>query len=252
MNVYLAALETTLPNNLISEQVLSTPVLILGSYYSICQRNPKRYCELIPNFKDFMLDSGAFSFMNSGSSNQEWNRYIEEYAEFIKKNNVEKFFELDIDVIVGYDQVKEYRYILERLVNKPSIPVWHKSRGYEEFLRLCEEYPYVAIGGIAIKNIRQDEYKYFTRMIREAHKRNSKIHGLGFTGSDNLKKYHFDSVDSSSWNTGVRYGNLYMFNGNRIVMQKRKADTRVGDMRGLNAHNFTEWVKFQKYAETHL
>lgn len=254
MNIYLASLECKVDNERIIEQIKTSPcaISILGSYYSICQRNKKYYTTLIPNFKDFMLDSGAFSFMNSKNVSLNWDKYIEEYAAFIKENHVLKFFELDIDVIAGYSKVKEYRARLERMSGYPSIPVWHRSRGYDEFLRLCEEYSYIAVGGIAIKHIRREEYKYFSRLIREAHKRNCKIHALGFTNPSELRKYHFDSVDSSSWTTGGRYGNVYMFRDGDLQVFSRKGSMRVSDYRQADSFNFGEWVKFQKYAEVHL
>ena len=129
MNVYLAALECKLANKRIIEQIQrdTGTISILGSYFSISRRNEKLYASLIPHFKDFMLDSGAFSFMNSESVAIDWDKYLEDYAAFIKTNRVEKFFELDIDVIVGYDKVKEYRLRLEGLTCRPSIPVWHRS-----------------------------------------------------------------------------------------------------------------------------
>ena len=190
--------------------------------------------------------------MNSPGSMQDWNRYLEEYASFIKDNRVEKFFELDIDIIVGYDKVKEYRATLEHIVNRPCIPVWHRSRGYDEFIRLCKEYSYIAVGGIAIKHIRREEYKYFTQLIREAHKRNCKIHALGFTNPSELRKYHFDSVDSSSWTSGGRYGSLYKFINGEMRVFSRKEAMRVSDYRKIDGFNFGEWIKFQKYAEVHL
>lgn len=254
MRVYLASIEEKLTNKGIIEQIISRAgeISILGSFFRISQRDVKKYSSLIPYFKDFILDSGAFSFMSSQSVNHDWNEYIEEYASFIKEKEVEKFFELDIDSITGYEKVKEYRAILERKVNRPCIPVWHRTRGAEEFFRLCEEYSYIAIGGIAIRYVRQNEYKYFPYLINEAHKRNCKIHALGFTNLRVLNKYHFDSVDSSSWSSGGRYGTIFKFRNGILESRKRKEDMRISDYVRLDKFNFEEWVKFQKWAEVHM
>lgn len=64
-----------------------------------------------------MLDSGAFTFMR-GNAKVDWADYIKRYAEFINKYDVKYFFELDIDNIVGYEKVLEYRKLLERLTQK--------------------------------------------------------------------------------------------------------------------------------------
>ena len=206
----------------------------------------------IPRLKNFMLDSGAFTFMTSHKGKVDWNDYLRRYADFINKNDVKLFYELDVDSVVGYDKVLEMRKWLERETGKKPIPVWHKSRGKDEFLKMCDEYDYVAIGGIVSKEIKPQEYKYFPWFINEAHKRGAKIHGLGFTNLEGIRKYHFDSVDSTSWTTGNRFGAIYRFNGKTMEKISKKDGQRLSDSRAVAINNFNEWVKFQKYAEMHL
>lgn len=207
---------------------------------------------LIPYMGDFLLDSGAFTFMQNTGTRINWDDYIERYAAFIKQNNVQKFFELDIDSVVGYEKVLQYRKKLEQLVGRQSIPVWHKSRGIEEYKRHCYEYPYVSIGGYVIKEIKPDEYKNFPAMIRYAHQNNAKVHCLGFTKLSDLEKYHFDSVDSTAWTTGNRFGYVYKFDGRTVKKIDVPKGKRLADAKTVALINFQEWVKFQKYAETHL
>ena len=213
---------------------------------------------LLPYFGDFMLDSGAFTFCGTGGfSENRFEEYLERYADFINRNKIQKFFELDVDSITGYEKVLYYRQKLEKLTNKQPIPVWHISRGKEEFIRHCEEYPYVALGGyvaaIRANDPRQLAYvKSYPWFIKQAHERKAKIHGLGFTNLEGLKKYHFDSVDSTAWTTGNRFGYLYKFNGQTMVKIKTPKGKRIGDPRRAALINYTEWIKFQKYAETHL
>lgn len=207
---------------------------------------------LLPLFGDFLLDSGAFTFMQNTKKTLDWNEYIKQYADFINRNNIDKFFELDIDCVVGYREVKNLRFRLEKLTGKKSIPVWHKSRGYSEFERLCDEYPYVAIGGIVSKEIKPNQYKAFPQMIKKAHDKKAKVHGLGFTNLGLLPQIHFDSVDSTAWTAGNRFGFVYKFDGKtmqKIVAPKGK---RLSDGRKVALINYTEWIKFQKYAEVHL
>ena len=207
---------------------------------------------VIPKTEKFMLDSGAFTFMTSHKGKVDWNDYLRKYADFINRNDVKLFYELDIDSIVGYDKVLEMRKWLEAETGKKPIPVWHKSRGKEEFLKMCDEYDYVAIGGIVSKEITRQEYKYFPWFINEAHKRGAKIHGLGFTNLEGIRKYHFDSVDSTSWTTGNRFGAVYRFNGRTMEKIDKKEGQRLSDSRAVAVNNFNEWVKFQQYAKIHL
>lgn len=218
------------------------------------------YCEtddhiqrLIPRFSDFLLDSGAFTFMMGNHGKPIiWEEYTDKFADFIVHNKIDKFFELDIDSLVGYDQVKALRARLERTTGKKPIPVWHKSRGKNEFLNMADNYPYVALGGIVSKEWSKEEHKYFPWFISEAHKRGAKIHGLGYTQLEGLKKYHFDSVDSTAWTTGNRFGYIYQFTGSTIIKHDAPKGHRLADPRAVALINFTEWVKFQKYAEVHL
>lgn len=249
MKIYLAGVAPWKETGLYDDAIIKNKPYILESFYYI-NNETKR---LLPYFGDFFLDSGAFTFMqNNHKGEVNWNEYLERYADFINKNNIKNFFELDIDTIVGYDEVIKLRKKLEKITNKQCIPVWHKSRGKENFLSMCDEYGYVAVGGIVSGEIKSTEYKYFPYFINEAHKRKAKIHGLGFTNLSGLKKYHFDSVDSTAWVSGNRFGNIYKFNGKTMVKVNKKPGQKLSNSRLTALNNFMEWVKFQKYAEVHL
>lgn len=221
---------------------------VLQSYY-YCNEFTEKV--VIPSCDSFMLDSGAFTFFSSGK-HVDWNEYIKKYADFITRNDVKLFFELDIDSLVGYENVLLLRKKLESLTNRKCIPVWHKSRGLDEFVKMCKEYDYVALGGIVAKEITQKEYKYFPKLIKIAHENGAKIHGLGFTNLVGLTKYHFDSVDSTSWVSGNRFGSVYKFNGKTMVKYDKKEGQRLSDSRKVAVHNFNEWVKFAEYAKGNL
>lgn len=221
---------------------------ILESFYYADEDTER----LMPLYGDFLLDSGAFTFMMNAKAHVDWNDYITRYAEFINRNNVHKFFELDIDSVVGYKQVLKYRDRLEELTNRRCIPVWHTSRGVPEFRKMCEEYDYAAIGGIVSKEIKPDQYGAFPALIREAHKRKCRLHGLGFTSLQWLSKCHFDSVDSTAWTTGNRFGFVYRFDGKTMQKTEVPKGKRLADSRKVALINYTEWIKFQKYAEANL
>lgn len=228
---------------------------ILESFY-YCRDNdwiPR----LLPFLGDFLLDSGAFTFMQ-GAAHVDWDAYVEEYAAWINKHKIEKFFELDIDSVVGLKEVERLRKKLEGLTNRQPIPVWHLSRGVDYFLnQMCGEYSYVALGGIVGAKKGGEQYKRYQNsfpwFIREAHKRGAKIHGLGFTSLEGLKKYHFDSVDSTAWLYGNRGGYLYLFDPKTGNMGKKNAPPGHRLKSSDAARwNFNEWIKFQRYAEKYL
>lgn len=212
---------------------------------------------LIPVIKQcdfFLLDSGAFTFMNNSKNAVDFDEYMTRYIEFINKHDIQYFFELDVDAIVGLKEVERLRKRLETETGKKCIPVWHRSRGKENFITLCKEYDYVAIGGIVTKEIKPQEYKYLKWFIDTAHSYNCKIHGLGFTNLKGLYIYNFDSVDSTSWVGGSKFDKLYHFNGAGISQvdtgnRRRRKDISADN---INRHNFYEWVKFQKFADMYL
>lgn len=222
---------------------------ILQSYY-YCNDFTKQV--IIPSCKQFMLDSGAFTFMQGKGGVKDWDAFLEGYADFIKENRVKLFFELDIDSIVGYDRVLELRRKLERAVDAPPIPVWHRSRGKEEFQKMCREYDYVAVGGIVSKEIPSNQWGIFSWMIQEAHKHEALIHGLGFTAMESLHKYHFDSVDSTAWVSGNKFGHVYEFKDGKMLKHEPPPGKRMGDTYRLALHNFNEWKKFSQWAEVNL
>lgn len=223
---------------------------ILESYFYL--RGKDWMFPLIKEFNNFLLDSGAFTFMNQSKNHKvDWDKYIEEYAGFINKLDIKLFFELDIDVLVGIKEVEKLRSKLEKLTGKKCIPVWHASRGHNYWLKMIREYNYVAIGGIVTKEIKPKQYPIFTQLIKEAHIENCKVHGLGFTNLKGLEKYRFDSVDSTSWLSGNRFGAVYKFNGRTMIKIDKKEGQRVKNYKTA-MNNFIEWVKFSKYAEKYL
>lgn len=248
MKIYLAGVAPWRNEQIYDAAIKKSGPYILESFYYTDVDTER----LLPHFGDFLLDSGAFTFMTNSTARLDWDEYVKKYAAFINRNKIEKYFELDIDSVVGYPQVLKYRAKLEDLTGRPCIPVWHKSRGMNEFYKMCDEYGYAAIGGIVSKEIKPEHYGALPKLITEAHRRGCKLHGLGFTSLAWLPRCHFDSVDSTAWTTGNRFGYVYKFNGKTMAKVDCPPGKRLGDPRKVALINFTEWVKFQKWAEINL
>lgn len=218
------------------------PYILESFYYFESFQKP-----LIKNADLFLLDSGAFTFMNGAKGTVNWDKYIDRYISFINENDVEYYFELDIDKIVGYSEVKKIRAKLERKTGKQSIPVWHKSRGVEEFKRLVDEYDYIAVGGFAIKDIKKSEYPIIKKMVRYAYERGTKVHGLGFTPKE-VTQYKFYSVDSTSWISCRRFGSSYIFRDGQLTMATPpNKSLRRDKVPEIEEITIKEWIKYQKY-----
>lgn len=134
------------------------PEYVLESFYYF---KPWQ-AEELPRWKMFLLDSGAFTFMHSQEAAAKpvnWDAYLSRYIAFINQHRIQHFFELDVDMITGYDAVKRMRARLEAETGRQSIPVWHRSRGLDEFKQLCKDYPYIGIGGFAVYEWGYNELK---------------------------------------------------------------------------------------------
>ena len=245
MKVQLAGSESR--TEMLAEQKKKLSPYILDSFFNVTPTTEK----YVKYYGDYMLDSGAFTMLQGNAGKVDIKAYVDRYADYINRHQVKKYFELDIDPIVGYDEVARIRnYLFEKTGVQP-IPVWHKSRGIENFKQMCRNYDYVAIGGYVSREFQRNEIQYFPRLIRYAHQHGAKIHGLGFTALTWLPKCHFDSVDSTAWVSGNRFGHVYRFNGRTMTKIDRPPGKRVKN-KECAINNFMEWVKFSKYADTHL
>lgn len=224
------------------------PIYILETFF-----NGKKQCGKAlkdVGTENFLLDSGAFSFMNGAKCSQEQlENYMDDYIRFINEYNVKYFFELDVDTIYGIDFVHILRKRLERETNKQCIPVWHKSRGVEYWKQMCNEYKYVAIGGLVF-HVKKSEYELIKKMVDYAYRKGVKVHGLGFTKTKELEKWSFYSVDSASWCKGAARGQQRQdFNGKHITARRIDGSGKKIYLSSLVYHNGIEWCKYQRYMD---
>ena len=213
----------------------------LTSFYYINNGNIDYVERVRDNSELIMVDSGAHSFQFG--KKVDWIEYTKQYAEFIKKfdrPNVVGYFEMDVDNVIGYDQVLELRRILENVTDK-IIPVWHPNRGIEDFKKMCKKYKgkVISITGFAGKEIRDDQYIMF---LKYARKYNCRMHCLGMTRKKVLDKVPFDFVDSSSWLQSAIYG--------RVITSKKKVskeDYAHTNKKKVIRKNYEHSMKVQEY-----
>lgn len=222
------------------------PKYVLTAY----KYNARPKKTMFPYAKDILVDSGAFTVINATANGKnvkmDWDDYAVKYANFIKESGVKNYFELDIDCVVGYEKVLQLRKVIEEIVGYQSIPVWHFNRGLKEFSKMCKDYKYVGIGiNHSFQPKQLDTLKYF---IDEAHRNGAKIHGLGFTRTSYLKKLNFDTVDSSTWVSGGKYGAMFRFDGESINRFQDRTK-RYKDRTAIDEYNLKEWIKYQEYMD---
>lgn len=210
--------------------------------------------EDIAKSKGFILDSGVFTFLNKKkefSSKVDWEKYVYEYGSYVKKHKIKNYVEVDIDKLIGMDLVDNLRHKLENIVGWQSMPVWHINRGYDVWLKLCKEYNYVCFGAFLTDNLQKNKYHHILKFLDDAKKTGCKVHGLGYTSLEGMKKYRFHSVDSTGWILQVALGRtIVKFNKDKLELSTMpKGRLKIAK---LVLHNMVEWVKYSNYLESML
>ena len=236
MKIFLSAIDDYTLDELIVRKIPLKWNLL--SYYQF-RTNISLFEKCLRHSELMIIDSGAHSFQKG--KKVDWTEYTNQYADFIKKYDSPKivgYFEMDVDNIIGYENVLKLRKILTSVSDK-IIPVWHKNRGINEFKRMCQEYSgrVVAITGFRNEDIRDEQYVMF---LKYAKKYNCKVHCLGMTRTEIMKKVPFDYTDSASWKLMTCYGKAGKY---RI----RKGLKTKGGWDKVWAYSYIEAMKMQEF-----
>jgi hypothetical protein len=213
----------------------------LMSFYYIKKNNIEYVKELRDKSELILIDSGAHSFQFGKKVN--WEEYTKQYAKFIKefdRPNVVGYFEMDIENIIGYDEVLKLRKILEKVSDK-IIPVWHPDRGIKDYEEMCKKYhdKVIAIGGFRGTDIKDNQFIMFMKVAR---KYNCKVHCLGMTRKKVLDQVPFDFTDSSSWIHHAIYGNMTGVNKKVSNIEYAKRNKKK-----VIKHNYIQGMKMQEH-----
>ena len=222
----------------------------LTSYFYARKGVKCRKAQIVRDNSELILvDSGAHSFQKGAqrASGIDWEEYTRQYAAWIRefdRPNVLGYFEMDIDAIVGYERVLEFRKILQAASDK-IIPVWHKNRGVAEFDAMCKEFTgkIVAVSGFRNEDIADDQYLMF---VKHAKKHNCRIHALVMCRPNILDKVPFDYTDTSSWGQGTVFAYAFMEDGKH---RKLKSDwvSDPANRENLSLLNYKHGMKLQKH-----
>lgn len=213
----------------------------LMSYYAIRSKSKDKIQKIIDRSELVMIDSGAFS-MQRGKV-VDWDKYTEEYASWIEENDSDKivgYFEMDIDNIIGYENVLKLRERLEQSSDK-IIPVWHMMRGIDNFHKMCEEYSGKVVSFSALADKLSIENMLY--MTQYAWSKGAKIHALGMTAKRGIDNIPFDYVDSSSWIHETVYGKC----GDRLLRKTSGLDSVKAKMASYEVWRKKQELYFEKW-----
>lgn len=165
----------------------------------------------------FTLDSGAFTAWKAGKPIQ-----LDDYCRFLEGLPIKPWRYFTLDVIGDPEgTMRNYETMLARGF-KP-VPIFTRGEDpsvLEEFYKTSDV---VGIGGLVGTPGNRGFVKGIMRHVRDR-----MVHWLGFTDLDFIKVYRPFMCDSSTWESGARYGalKLYMGNANFLTIKKPQFQSR--------------------------
>ena len=165
-------------------------ILVSFSYYERWKARQSEY-----RYRNWSLDSGAFSAYSSGVSTD-----LKEYIETAKKL---RDTDPDLKEIFALDVIGDHRASLVNCqamwkAGVEAIPTYHFGEPESVLKHLSQNYPKIALGGIArhkgAGKLRWAE-QCFARVWP------CRIHGFGFGSVSQIMSLPWDSVDATNWET---------------------------------------------------
>lgn len=153
---------------------------------------------------DMFIDSGAFSAYNSKQTID-----IDQYCKFIIESECQ--FYAGLDVLYNEKQTQANQEYMEKEYSLKPIPTFHKGESVEYLKDLVDNYPYIALGGLVfsgnLENYLDGVWKILLSKNPKIH-----VHGFGLTNQSHIQNYPWQSVDSSSFKGGKRFGRIALYN----------------------------------------
>jgi len=172
---------------------------------------------------DIFVDSGAYSlyhaFLETGKFEADYSyvdspkfwTYVDDYAEFIKKNLSLITVYVNVDVIFNPEASWKVQKYLEEKHGLHPLPVFHFGEDFKWLKKYMDGYEYFGISGLGPEINKNMYYEWADRIFNLVCSDSDcmpkwKIHGFAQTSMELLSRYPFYSVDSTSWVMFGRYG----------------------------------------------
>ena len=202
---------------------------------------------------EFLVDSGAFGFQReqgAGMALADYERFIERYLTWLEKNkdcNIAAAVELDVDNQVGSDQVLLWQEKFFAHAPVPIIYVWHPERGEGAWDRMCAQHEYVGFSSEVRKNA-----SLFAQMMATGKDFRAKIHGFAITDIPAIESGGFCSVDSTTWQIPLNFGELPYWDGEEIRRIRLQNKDSSGTLRAHLESRGVSWYKVMQREWTEL
>lgn len=196
----------------------SAPALLV-SYFYLDQfiNNRHRY-----HYRDWVMDSGAFSAHNSGATIN-----LQDYIDCCKRLLAE---DKSLTEVYALDVIGDWRASLKNTEEMwkqgvPAIPCYHANEPWEVLTEMAKQYPKIALGGVALAKTGKKLAWAGQCFARVWPKR---IHGFAFGSEKAIMTLPFHSVDATNWEVGpCKYGQWKAFGGQRVSVRGSAQNLRA-------------------------
>lgn len=160
-------------------------------------------------YPEVFADSGAFSAASQGAHID-----IADYAAWVKRWAHLLTVHSNLDVIGDAAATDRNQKTLEDMGLDP-LPVFHTGSDMAHLDALLDRYQYIALGGmVPYMRFPKRIMPWLIKCFKLAQGR-AVFHGFGATSWTVVQSFPWYSVDSSSWGSGFRYGQVPVFNTTR-------------------------------------
>ncbi len=182
-------------------QPLAPALLVSYVYLPGFLKHRHRY-----HYRDWVLDSGAFSAHNSGVEIK-----LQDYIDTCKQ-----LFETDstLTEVFALDVIGDWRASLKNCEEMwrqgvPAIPCFHAGEPWEALMHMARDYPKIALGGVAYAGGNR-KMKWAEQCFARVWPK--KIHGFGFGSESQIMGLPWHSTDATNWEIGpCRFGRWQSF-----------------------------------------
>jgi hypothetical protein len=176
-------------------------LLVSFAYLQPFLKNRHRY-----RYRDWVMDSGAFTAANSGK-HIALKDYIATCVQLIETDpTLVEIFALDV---IGDPKASAQNCAAMWKAGIPAIPCFHYGEPEAALLAMADTYPKIAIGGVAYKR-GAAKTKWAEQVFARVWPK--RIHGFAFASERDVMALPFHSVDASSWEIGAcGFGNWKQF-----------------------------------------
>jgi hypothetical protein len=146
-------------------------------------------------------------------SDEFW-KYVDEYAKWVKKNKQSIDIYVNVDVIFNPELTWKVQMYLEKTHKLKPLPVVHYGTDIKWLKKYMDNHEYIGIGGIGQEVTVSEYYKFgddvFTTISDSKGFPTHKLHGFAVTAPTLIHRYPWYSVDSTSWVQYGRFGAILM------------------------------------------